>query len=247
MKLINRCLVLVFMALAVNTITPNVSYADGEGRDTLYKYIDTVKVLYDKIDTTAAKIPTATVADSAKVVDTSAVRLTSKILLALKTYPEIWNKIDTTTAKINTAALADSSVSTGRTLSIKPTPSVTTLLDNTTFFGADTSASANIDTVSRCIAAMIKYDYSRGQLILKETASPLKRVFYSGAKGISGSDELFHGIISDGESVVLAKFRNDGDYCTVDVSTPRGKQAYMRVNVFYYGGNVTTHYEQRYQ
>lgn len=205
-KLINRCVVVMLVVCGVFLSTQNSTtvYAAGEGRDTLYKYLDTVKVLYDKIDTTTATIPRATLADS-------------------------------------------SSGGVVRASSIVPLASVSTAENSAVYFGSDTSASANIDTVSRCIAALIKYDYSTRQLVLKETASPMKRVLYSGTRGISGTDQLFHGIIQNGESVVLAKFRNDGDYCTVDVTSPAGKRAYMRVNVFYYGGNVTTHYEQRYQ
>ena len=55
--------------LTYDQATDGFSWAAAAGGgaavwDSLYKHIDTIKVLYDKIDTTAAKIPTAEVADS---------------------------------------------------------------------------------------------------------------------------------------------------------------------------------------
>lgn len=79
-------------------------------RDSLYKYVDTLKTLYSKIDTTSAKIPTASLSDSTVKYDTANVVSWPELRTEIKNGAEIYNKIDTTSAKINTSALADSSL-----------------------------------------------------------------------------------------------------------------------------------------
>lgn len=86
--------------------------------DSLHKHLDTLEALYSKIDTTTAKIPTASLADST---NGGAIRATTSKTAdstnggairaeTAKTVVHSWlyNYIDTSSAKIPTATLADS-------------------------------------------------------------------------------------------------------------------------------------------